>query len=189
MPERSRRHLVRDGLALGGAVVAASAAPLLVGTSRAIAEADGDAEVLRATIGLEQAAAYAYAAAATEGRLGRATPVARLFARQEQEHADGLSGALAGLGGNPPARPRRASDVPGLERAIAGSATEFLNFAVELETEAVAAYYSATAKLKSRELLSTGASIMACEAQHLVVLRQALGKNPSPDAFVTGRKG
>jgi hypothetical protein len=33
------------------------------------------------------------------------------------------------------------------------------------------------------------ASIMACEGQHLVVLRQALGRDPLPRAFETGRSG
>ena len=33
------------------------------------------------------------------------------------------------------------------------------------------------------------ASIMACDAQHLVVLRQALGRDPLPQAFETGRSG
>jgi hypothetical protein len=52
---------------------------------------------------------------------------------------------------------------------------------------ALAAYYEAHAKLKDPGLLSAAASIMANEAQHLVVLRQALKKNPSPSALVTGR--
>jgi hypothetical protein len=37
--------------------------------------------------------------------------------------------------------------------------------------------------------LKTGAQIMADEGQHLVVLREALGRNPAPNAFETGQKG
>lgn len=123
------------------------------------------------------------------GKPGDATAVATLFGKQEQEHADGLIQALESLGGKPPPKPTKAADVDGLAEAAGGNAADILNFAVEIETMAVGAYYDAHGKLKSPELLSTGASIMANEAQHLVILRQALKKNPSPDAFVTGGKG
>ena len=38
----------------------------------------------------------------------------------------------------------------------------------------------------SAALLRTTAQIMASEGQHLVVLRQALGRDPVPNAFETG---
>jgi rubrerythrin len=184
--EQSRRELVRRGLVAGGAVVAATAVPFLLHARNAMAQADGDAAILEAAIELEQTAVFAYTAAAKGGKLGKATNVATLFARQEQEHADALTQALEGLGGKAPAKPTRPGDVDGLAKAAGGNATDILNFAVELETMAVGAYYEAHSMLKSPKLLSTGASILANEAQHLVVLRQALRKNPSPDAFVTG---
>ena len=185
--EQSRRDLMRRGAIAGGAVVAASAVPFFLRTMNAFAQAKGDAEILEGAVALEQQAVFAYTAAADSRKLGDSTPVARLFAKQEQEHADGLITALQGLGGKAPAKPTMADDVPGLAKAAAGSAKDITDFAVELETAAVAAYYMAHGKLKSPELLRTGASIMANEAQHLVVLRQALGRNPSPDAFVTGK--
>ena len=185
--EQSRRDLMRRGVILGGAAVAASAVPFFLKTMNAFAQADGDAAILEAAIGLEQSAVFAYTAAAGTGKLGKSTPVAKLFAKQEQEHADALIQALDGLGGKAPAKPTMPEDVPGLAEAAGGDGTDITNFAIELETMAVAAYYDAHGKLKTPELLSAGASIMANEAQHLVVLRQALGKNPSPDAFVTGK--
>jgi rubrerythrin len=181
--ERSRRELIRRGIALGGAVVAAGAVPFLMRVRSAFAQADGDAAVLRAAVAFEQDAVLAYTTAADGGRLGRHAPLARLLAEQEQEHADGLIAALRGLGGTPPAPP---SEVPGLAEAVAGDTDAFVGFAIELETMAVAAYHDAQGKLSAPELLSTTASIMASEAQHLVVLRRAGGRDPAPEAFVTG---
>ena len=51
---------------------------------------------------------------------------------------------------------------------------------------AVAAYYDAHRKLIAAGLLQTAASIMANEGQHLVVLRQAAGQAPVPNALETG---
>lgn len=184
--EATRRHAVGAGLAAGAGVLSAASIPFLLGVADAFADSGGDADVIERAVGLEQTAVFAYRTAARTRKLGRTTRVANLFAEQEQEHADALTRALAGLGGKPPAKPERARDVPGLEKAAAGSARELLTFAVELETMAVKAYYEAHAKLRDPRLISTSAAIMADEAQHLVVLRQALGHNPSPEAFVTG---
>ena len=132
----------------------------------AVAQASGDA-VLEELIRLEQRAVVAYTAA-------KSVTVARLFAEQSQQHADALTRALRARGGSPPAQPTGAADAPGLADAL------------ELESTAVAAYYNALGRVKAPELLPTLASIMANRAQHLVVLRQQLGRNPLPDAFVTG---
>jgi len=40
--------------------------------------------------------------------------------------------------------------------------------------------------VENAKLLQTGASIMANEGQHLVVLRRIAGKDPIPNAFETG---
>jgi rubrerythrin len=178
-----RRELVRRGVAL----VAAGATPFFLRTRDALAQADDDEGTLRAAIELEHSAAFAYTEAADSGKLGDSERVARLFATQEEEHARALARALEDLGGQAPTRPNAPADVPGLAEALAGGAAAITRFAIELETTAVAAYYAAHAKLRAPELLATVASIMANEAQHLVVLRQSVGENPSPDAFVTGR--
>ncbi len=184
--EDSRRELMKRGLIAGGAVLAASSIPFLLNARNAMAQADGDAAILEAAIGLEQQAVFAYTAAAASGKLGPAGAVAKLFAEQEQEHADALIAAQKKLGGKVPPKPTMAEDVEGLAEAAGGDAKSILEFAIELETAAVGAYYDAHGKLKSPELLSAGASIMANEGQHLVVLRQALKQNPVPDAFETG---
>jgi len=170
--ECSRRELAR--LSFAGTVAAVPVARGLLGARSALAQSGGDAAVLEGLIRLEQRSAAAYAAAADDGRLGRFEPVARLFAEQEQEHVDGLGRALGRLGGNAPRAPGRSS-VPATIRS-----------ALELETRLVAAYQEALGSLASGEVVSTATSIVANHAQHLVVLRQTLGLDPSPTPFVTG---
>jgi len=193
--ESTRRDLLRRGIAVGGATVAASSVPLLLGVRNAFAQASGDRAILMSAIGLEQVAVFAYRAAIGSGALDPATKkVARRFKTQEQEHADGLRTALTGMGGTAPAAPQRVGEV---DRALGslgirtplGSLKhqkQILIFAIELEMAAVAAYYDAHQKLESPKLLTTGAQIMANEGQHLVILRSALGRDPLPNAFESG---
>jgi rubrerythrin len=183
--EATRRDAMRRGIAAGGALLAATSIPLLLGVRNAFAqEEDDDAAILEAAIRLEQTAVVAYDTAAGSGLLDAATTrVAELFRDQEQEHADALTTALDQLGGSAP-RPPAPDAIEGL--GDLRSQAEVANFAIELETMAVAAYYDAHQKLQTAELLQTGASIMANEGQHLVVLRQAVGKDPVPNAFETG---
>jgi rubrerythrin len=153
------------------------------------APSDGDAAILESAIGLEQIAVFAYQAAIDSDLLeDGVVGVAELFRDQEQEHADGLITALESMGGTAPEPPTSVEDV---DAAVPGlgdveSQEDVIRFAIELETAAVAAYYDAHQKLEDAALLQTGASIMANEGQHLVVLRQAVGENPSPAAFATG---
>jgi rubrerythrin len=183
--EASRRDAMRRGLALGGTLLAATSIPALLGARNAFAQAEGDEAIVERAIKLEQTAVVAYSTAARSGLLDpRLERAARLFRDQEQEHADALIAAIETLGGKAPPKPR-PEDVPGL--GDVKSQTDVLNFAIEFETMAVAAYYEAHGQLEGGKLLQTAAQIMANEGQHLVVLRQALKKNPVPKAFETGR--
>lgn len=185
--EATRRESMRRGLIAGGAVIAASTIPILLRVRNAFAKADDDASILEGAVGLEQTAVVAYDTAYDSGLLQKpVADVARLFRNQEQEHADALKTALEDLGGQAPAPPK-PEDVKGLSSVK--NQTQILNFAVELENMAVQAYVEAHRKLKSPDLLKTGAQIMSNEGQHLVVLRQALGASPAasvPDAFEAG---
>jgi rubrerythrin len=183
--EATRRDAVRRGIVVGGAVLAATSIPVLLRVRTAFAQAEGDAGILHSAIGIEQTAVVAYDAMAKSGLLDpRIEKVTQLFRDQEQEHADGLITALEELEGEAPPEPR-PEDIEGL--GDIKSQTDILNFAVELENMAVAAYYDAHGRLEGSRLLQTAAQIMANEGQHLVVLRQALRKNPVPDAFERGR--
>jgi len=182
--EATRRDAVKKGIALGGGVLAAAAIPTLLMVRNAMAQAGSDEDIVAGAVGLEQTAVVAYATAAKSGLLkGPVEQAATLFGKQEQEHADGLITALEGLGGKAPSPPT-PDQVKGLSQVK--NQNEILEFAVELETMAVAAYYEAHQRLQDAKLRQTGSSIMYNEGQHLVVLRQALNQNPVPNAFETG---
>ncbi|MBA3748299.1 MAG: ferritin-like domain-containing protein [Solirubrobacterales bacterium] len=187
--ERDRRDLLRRGLGLGGAVIAASSIPLFASVRNAFAATGGDAEILSSAIHLEQVAVLAYGAAIDSGRL---TPsfakVLTRFRDHEQEHADALTTALTDLGGTPP-KNATAADVETVVKGLAGarSQRDIVNLAIVLEMATVAAYHDAHRKLVDAKLLQAGASIMATQAQHLVVLRQAVRSNPVPHAFEVGK--
>ncbi len=188
--ERDRRELIRRGIGIGAGVVAASSIPLLLSVRNAFAQGGADGEILMSAIKLEQIAVLAYGAAIDSKLL---TPgfakIARRFRDHEQAHADVLITALKDLGGTPPPEPE-IKDIDGVVKGIGDlkSQADVANFAIELELAAVAAYYDAHSKLIDAKLLQTGASIMANEAQHLVVLRQAVKQDPVPNAFETGEK-
>jgi len=187
--EHDRRALLRRGFTLGGAAIAASSIPLLWSVRTAFAEATTDDAVLQKAITLERVAVIAYDTAIAGGLLSPALArVARRFRAHEQQHADTLVAALTDLGGTPPDPPK---GVAGVDKAVKGlgdvkSQADVVAFAIELETAAVAAYFDAHAKLVAAQLLQTGASIMASEGQHLVVLRKAAGKDLVPFAFENG---
>jgi hypothetical protein len=154
------------------------AVPVLGLSVDALARGRDDRSIVTAAIDLEQRAAAAYDSAATGGKLPlELARLARHLRDQEEEHADGLARALRGLGGRPPARPDPPPSPP------AGRA--FGAYALALEERLIGAYYNAMPRLRGGLRQPLG-SIMACEAQHLVVLREALGREALPAAFETG---
>ena len=194
--EVSRRDAL-ERLALGGAGIAsAGALALLLRVGDAFAQAEGDAAILEAATRLEQVAVLMYGAAIESGVLdAEATRVAELFRDHEQQHADALGAALEALGG---VRPPALADVTKIDAVLRGLGIEdadarfadqdsILTLAIEIENATVAAYLAAHRSLQDANLLQTAASIMANEGQHLVVLRQALGRSAVPRPFETGR--
>ncbi len=61
--ERDRRDLIRRGIGIGGAVVAASSIPLLWSVRNAFAAGGTDGDILAAAITLERIAVLAYGVA------------------------------------------------------------------------------------------------------------------------------
>ncbi|HEX8102233.1 MAG TPA: DUF4439 domain-containing protein [Solirubrobacteraceae bacterium] len=173
-----RRALLRAaGLSAGSALVLAGCGGTAAGGDDA--DTASDIELLGALIELEQTAVAGYTVAARRlgGSLGA---VARRFRDHEREHVDRLSLASRRLGGTPPApRARLEVRVPRGERAI-------LRHAVGIEDAAIAAYLDALPRLRLPELRATAGSIFTTEAEHLAVLRDALGEDPAPVAFVDG---
>jgi rubrerythrin len=188
--ERDRRELLRRGFALGGAAIAASSIPLLLSVRYAFAQTSGDVVILENAIDLEHVAVIVYDMAISGGLLSPAVlRIARRFRDHERQHADTLATALTDLGGTPPAPPKGAAPVDKVVKGLGDVKTQsdIANFAIELETAAVAAYHDAHVKLIEARLLQTAASIMANEGQHLVVLRRLVRKDPVPFAFETGQ--
>lgn len=189
--ERDRRELLRRGFALGGAAIAASSIPLLLSVRDAFAQASGDAAVLEKAIILERTAVIAYDSVIDGDLLSPgALRVARRLRDHERQHAETLTTALTDLGGIAPAAP---NGVEAVDKVVEGrgdvkTQAEAVEFLIELELAAVAAYHEAHGKLVETRLLQTAASIMASEGQHLVVLRMLVGADPVPAAFETGAR-
>ena len=139
-----------------------------------------DVEILNGVLDLELMAVAAYKAAAGRMR-GSVLEIGKLFLAQEQEHADALSAAIEDAGGRPNG-PKSTYDFPRLR-----TQEDALRFAVDIENTAIAAYIDALPKFSRRALRATAAAIIAAEAEHAAVLLDALGSDPMPQAFVTGR--
>ena len=106
---------------------------------------------------------------------------ARRFLEQEQAHADAILRALRKIGGTP-IKPKAKYDFPTLS-----DRTDFLSFASDLENTTIGAYIDSLPKLTDRSLRGTAAAIVTTEAEHLSVIRTALGGTEAPSAFVTGQ--
>lgn len=179
----------RRALAASGAVLSAGAVALLAGrdalaaSSKADAKAtEGDLRILNTALGAEYEAIAAYQVGAESGLLGKpALAVAQQFQGHHKEHASALAATLQKLGGKPvAAKSQYTFPVDKLK-----SEADVLRFAARLEKGAVAAYLGAVPLFGDRELAKVAASILGDEAMHLAVLRQVLGENPVPVAFVS----
>ncbi|MGH2839308.1 MAG: ferritin-like domain-containing protein [Solirubrobacteraceae bacterium] len=138
-----------------------------------------DVEILNGALDLELMAVAAYKEGA--GLLGGdALQIVKDFLEQEQAHADALASAIRDAKGEPN-KAKSSYDFPELR-----SQRDVLTFAVVLENTAVAAYIDALPKLTKGDLRGTAAAILTNEAEHIAVLRDALGLPPVPEAFVTG---
>jgi hypothetical protein len=147
------------------------------------AAARTDSALLKAALHVEEVAAHAYALAA-EGPLAGDGWAAR-FAEHERRHAAAFETTLFAL--TVPVREHAAPDavdalVPGLRGASRRGALRAL---AELEGAAIAGHQLMGRRLAELDALRTVATVMAGGAQHLVVLRDALGR-PLTRAFETG---
>jgi len=149
------------------------------GTPGASKEMSGDVDILNQALDLEHKAIYAYTAGAKILR-GDALRAAKLFLRHEQAHAAALQAAIEGMKG----KPHLAS--PSYQIGAPKTQTDVLKLADMIENVAVQAYVGAIPQLASPDLRATAASIATNEAEHIAVLRTALGMAPVPSAFVAG---
>jgi Ferritin-like domain len=151
------------------------------------AAARTDSGMLKAGLFVEETAALAYAAAA-EGPLAEdERDLALQFAAHEREHARVFETILFAL--TVPVREHAAEAdlqalIPGLRQARPEEALARL---AELEGAAIAGHQLLGRRLRALDALRSVATVMAGGAQHLVVLRRALGDEPMTRAFESGR--
>ncbi len=181
-PSAARRaFLGRSSLVLSGAAVALLAGRDVLAARTGGSQA-GDVQILNTALGAELEAIAAYQVGAESGLLQK--PVLALalqFQGHHKEHADVLASTLRKLGGQPvAARPKYEFPVEGLKHQA-----DVLRFAAKLEQGAVSAYLGAVPLFASRDLSKAAASILGDEAMHWAVLRNALGEDPVPSAFVS----
>ncbi len=183
-PQSSRRSFLQGS----GVMLSGSAIALLAGCqslSAAEKKNDGstanDVTVLNSALAAEHQGIAAYQVGAESGLLQK--PVLNLavqFQGHHKAHADLLAATIKQLGGTPVAALSRY-DFP-VEKLK--TQADVLRFAAELERGAVSAYLGAVPLFGNRDLAKAAASILGDEAMHWAVLRQALGEDPVPNAFV-----
>jgi rubrerythrin len=143
--------------------------------------AAADLKILNVALGLEHEAIAAYQAGAESGLLAKPVlDVAVMFQGQHKQHRDVLASTIRKAGATP-VEPKKMSDYTWPKLASQG---DVLMFAAKLEAGAATAYLGALKSIQNKDYLTAAASIMGNEAQHLTVLRQALGESPVPVAFV-----
>jgi rubrerythrin len=141
-----------------------------------------DATILNTALAAELEAVAAYQVGAESGLLTKPVlALASQFQGHHKEHADLLAKTVRKLGGKP-AEAKSSYEFP---TGSLKTQADVLRFAAGLEKGAVSAYLGAVPLFRERELARAAASILGDEAMHWAVLRQALGENPVPSAFVS----
>lgn len=172
-----------------GIITAILAAGLLLagcgekGNPAGSSEKAHDIEVLNVAIGQEEALVDAYKRAGAFVHDPEMRAVMRTYVAQELEHIDGWTKAMRGLNGTVEAEAEEL-DYSGIK-----TEDDYLRFAYEVTSTDLTHFLEDVTQLSTSAPQSFAAAIAANEAQHLVVLRQAIGAGlleAVPDAFDTG---
>jgi rubrerythrin len=176
---------------LGTSGAAAGAAVLLAGCGKKAHRPEvhkiaprvraADVAILNRAVDLEYKAIAAYTAGIPLLG-GSAHDAAKQFLGQELSHAGELSGLIEQAGGKPN-KPKAGYDL-GRPR----DRTDVLRLLHALERAEIAGYLDAIPNVSPGPVRAAVAAILANDAQHVVVLRAALGLEPLPGAFITGRE-
>lgn len=146
--------------------------------------AESDANILNSALGIEFEGIAAYQLGADSGLLQKPVlDVALKFQAQHNAHADFLAQTVKTLGATP-AEPKKIAAY-NFPTGTLKTQTDVLQFAAGLEKLAASAYLGMVPVLDDRHLAKVIASIMGDEAMHWAVLRQALGEDPAPVAFIS----
>jgi len=140
-----------------------------------------DVDILNHLLHLEHVAIAAYTAGIP--LLAPATHKAgQLFLNDEISHAGDIAGLVRAAGGKP------IKPAPSYALGHPRTSQEVLMLLHNVENMQIAAYVDAIAVLRPGTLKQQIASILANDAQHIAVVRAALGQPAIPSAFVTGRE-
>ena len=131
---------------------------------------------------VELAAVAAYTAAAPVLSAGT-LPVAQLFMKHHQQHADAFGAVAGSKAVTAPNKTLIAAVTPALQKITDEMGA--LEFAFMLEGQAAYTYAAALTLLQDPAYAAATATILPIEAQHQVVLGLALGKDVSA-VFPTG---
>ncbi|MBN4063724.1 ferritin-like domain-containing protein [Cardiobacterium sp. AH-315-I02] len=139
-----------------------------------------DIRILNTAIAAEHEAVAAYQLGAESGLLSKGVfNVAIQFQGHHKEHIELLASTVQTLGGDAiDAKSNYDFPVHKLK-----TEKNVLTFAAGLERGAVSAYAGAIPLFNNSDLAKAAASILADEAMHWAILRQALGLDPVPGAF------
>ena len=184
-PMRTERGRGRRAAALLLALLALAAAAGCgeKGNPAAHDEKQHDVEVLNVAITQELTLVDAYRLVESKLADPRLQAVMRRYTAQELEHVDALTKSMRGLGGTVEAE-AEALDDEGLK-----TGRDYLLFAYEQTSAQLTHFLEDVNQLATASPRSFAASIAANMAQHLVVLRQALGASlleAVPESFDTG---
>jgi hypothetical protein len=179
----SRRGLLRAaGAGLAGAVLAGcgtksfkaqvnNSAPVL----------DTDVALLNHLLDLEHMGIAAYIAGIPLLAPG-VHDAGPLFLNDELFHAGSLAGWIKAAGGTP------FEPAPSYDLGHPRTSRQVLQLLYEIEQAQITAYLAALPRLAPSAVQQSVASILANDAQHVAVVRAALGEPAVPSAFVTGRE-
>lgn len=164
--------LLKSALTVGTVAGAGAVGPFV---SSALAQGDGDVDILNFALTLEYLETRFYKEAADLGLSSDVAKLAKGLAEDEQEHVNFLKKAIKAAGGTPAAKPEFNFGV--------SDEKSFLKLAQTLEDTGVSAYNGAGPLLKNKDYLAAAGTIVQIEARHAAAIRLQNDENPAPDAF------
>jgi Ferritin-like domain len=181
-PSSRRGLLCAAGTGLAGMVLAGCGRQSLQAQVQHSAPVlDTDVALLNHLLHLEHVGIAAYTAGTP--LLAPATIKAgKLFLNDELSHAGALAGLIHAAGAKP------IKPAPSYDLGHPRTSREVLALLHEVEQAQITAYLAALPQLAPASVKQSVASILANDAQHVTVVRAALGQPAVPSAFVTGRE-
>jgi hypothetical protein len=170
---------MRGAIAAGSVYGLSTVGPFV---SQALAQGDGDVDILNFALTLEylEAAFYTEALKQVSGLRSEVKELATTTRDDENEHVDAIAATVKKLGGKPAAK-------PGVDFGKAfASEKSFLTTAVVFEDLGVGAYNGAGPSIKSKEVLAAAGSIVQVEGRHAGAVRLLNGDKIAPSPFDKG---